>query len=231
VTSACEATITSMWQMETEMLEIVGRIGKKLLPTDVFVSIYFKKNRAYLQSSYILAVMGFVNASASLQRTVYEAILRGYFFIVEPIEAHLLYIKTDTDNVYELLAAEQDNKLGHGPIAKKLYKTTKDKQLYSLFCELSHPGIMGVNQDFPNFNIKEIETNLKTSLLLSYGSIQMFAEVFMDRFNVQLKQLARENMQRAIENAENQIPLIEPDKSCYQSKLKLKKGNFLQVLI
>jgi hypothetical protein len=90
---------------------------------------------------------------------------------------------------------------------------------------------MGVNQDFPNFNIKEIETNLKTSLLLSYGSIQMFAEVFMDRFNVQLKQLARENMQRAIENAENQIPLIEPDKSCYQSKLKLKKGNFLQVLI
>ena len=95
---------------------------------------------------------------------------------------------------------------------------------------MSHPGILGVNQDFPTLNFVEIESNLKTGLLLSYGSIQMLSEVFMDRYNNELKVLVKETMQNAIINADHQVPTIEPDKSCYSSIIKLKKGNFLDIL-
>ena len=219
-----------MWRIETQLFEILGKKGKRLPPTDVFVSIYFKKIRAYLQSAHILTCFGFVNPSASLQRMVYESILRGYYFIVEPNQARLLYAKTDTEVVDDVMAAEQDRSLGKGAIAGKIYETVKDKKLYALLCEMSHPGILGVNQDFPTLNFVEIESNLKTGLLLSYGSIQMLSEVFMDRYNNELKVLVKETMQNAIINADHQVPTIEPDKSCYSSIIKLKKGNFLDIL-
>lgn len=228
--NASQATITAIWQIESKLFERLGRIGKKLPPTDVFVSIYFKKNRAYLQSAHILACYGFVNPSASLQRMVYESILRGYYFIVEPNQAMLLYAKTDTELVDDVMAAEQDRSLGKGAVAGKIYENVRDKKLYSLLCEMSHPGILGVNQDFPTLNFGEIESNLKTGLLLSYGSIQMLSEVFMDRYNDELKKLVKEIMQNAIVNADNQIPTIEPDKPSYKSMLKLKNGNFLGIL-
>ena len=53
-----------MWRIETQLFEILGKKGKRLPPTDVFVSIYFKKIRAYLQSAHILTCFGFVNPSA-----------------------------------------------------------------------------------------------------------------------------------------------------------------------
>ena len=222
--------MTSMWRIETQLFETVGKIGKRLPATDVFVSIYFKKNRAYLQSAHILACCGFVNPSASLQRMVYESILRGYYFIVEPNQAILLYAKTDTELVDDVMAAEQDRSLGKSAVAGRIYSTVKDKKLYSLLCEMSHPGILGVNQDFPALNFLEIESTLKTGLLLSYSSIQMLSEVFMDRYSAELKALVRETMQNVIINADDQVPTIEPDKPCYSSIIKLKKGNFLNLL-
>jgi hypothetical protein len=81
-TEPCETAIKAMWTMEIKIAEIAKTEGKQLPPNETFVLVHFRRNNVYLLSSYVLAAMGFIWPSMNLQRTVYETVLRSYFFVV-----------------------------------------------------------------------------------------------------------------------------------------------------
>ena len=220
-----------MWLIHNKILEKVREKGEVLPPSHAFVSAYFRRNMVYLHSSYILGSMGFSHPSISLQRTVYETILRSYLFIVNPKEANLYYSKLQTDEEEKFLRKRRF--YGHSYLINELFKPkTKDKHrtFYKKLSISAHAEIKGIFLDFPDYREKEIEDRLRTILSLAYGNIQMMAEEFLDLLDIALKRIIKEVLKEIVESLERKIPLFEPDKDVYFSKLRLKKGNFMDVL-
>jgi hypothetical protein len=185
----------------------------------------------FLNASYILGAIGFYNPSRNVQRTVYETILRGYYFLVEPQEADLYYSALGTDQEKSFLARR--SYYGHKFLRRKLFKDDTieiHKKLYYLFCISAHAEIKGLLRDFPEYNEESIEDRLKLVLSLAFGNIQMVTELFLDSLNQNLKDFVREVLKEIVIILGKQIPLFEPDKEKYQSKLRLKNGNFMDIL-
>lgn len=231
LTEKCETTVKAMWLIEDEIAEQAKTIGVRLSPQQTFVLAYFRRNTIYLHSSYILAIMGFCYPSMNLQRTVYEAILRGYFFIVDPQEADLYYASLETNKEENFL--KQRKRYGHGFLCAKLFKEgtkRKHRKLYKTLCISAHAEIRGLLRDFPAYRQKEIEDRLRSVLGCSYGNIQMVTEMFINSINSTLKKAIGIALKEIVISLENQVPVFEPDKDVHSSKLKLKKGNFMQIL-
>jgi hypothetical protein len=93
LTRVCRTILDSMWNMKSELKDTIRTNWgpKELPPYQQFVSIYFFKNMIYLRPIYLLGSEGSCSPAFDLQRTVYESILRGYFFIVNEDEANLFY--------------------------------------------------------------------------------------------------------------------------------------------
>jgi hypothetical protein len=158
---------------------------------------------------------------------VYEALLRGYLFTVEPKEAdeYFQVIKTEKEELYR-------SKKGLGYIRRKLYlpKTEKEqKNFYSQLCISAHADIKGAALDYPNYLPDRIENDLYVILCLMYGNIQMMSECFFDFLNLNARRLIKLSMERIATNL-SEVPLFEPDANSYSSRIKLKHGNFLKVL-
>jgi len=117
-------------------------------------------------------------------------------------------------------------------LIKKLYEPPTSvnlKKLYKILCISAHADIKGMAADYPLYLPNRINDNLLTILFLMYGNIQMMAECFFDFLDLKTK----ENIKTAMENIAfdvGKVPLFEPNKEPHASKLKLKKGNFLDVL-
>lgn len=231
LTEMCETVLDSMWLMDDKIFEELQEKGEEVLPySHFFVWAYFRRNIVYLYSSYILGSMGFSHPSISLQRTVYETILRSYLFIVDPKEGDLYYSKLQTDEEEKFLRKRKF--YGHSYLSDKLFTPkTKDKHrtFYNKLCVSAHAEIRGLLKDFPDYIEKEIEDRLKTILNLAYGNMQMMAEAFLDLLDISLKGIIKEILKGIIELTKSK-PLFEPDKDIYFSKLRLKKGNFMDVL-
>ena len=213
-----------------EIVKMKGN-GLQLPPLDSFILAYFLRNTIYLHSSYVLASMGFVWPSMNLQRTVYETILRSYFFIVNPEEAALFYENLQTETYPSFM--KKRHYYAHSYLCEQLYEQNsqgKERRFYEMLCVSAHAEFRGLLLDFPAQNKAEIEDRLRMVLMLSYGNIQMFAELFLDRFNEALRKLTIAILRKIVASNENQIPLFEPDKASYSSKLILRKGNFVQVI-
>jgi hypothetical protein len=225
---ACEDTIKSMWLINSGIFETLKvRWGKKVLPNhQIFVSIYFKRNIAYLQSSHVLASIGFIDPSSNLNRTIYETILRGYLFIVEPNEANEYFqaIGTKEEESYFF------NK-GMKYVREKLYEPKArqiHRNLYKILCTSAHAGIKGANLDYPKYSANRIQDNLKMILSLTYANIQMMAECFIDYLD-STKTLTRMSME-TIASVLGSVPQFEPNQVVYRTKIQLKDGNFLNIL-
>lgn len=100
------------------------------------------------------------------------------------------------------------------------------KKSYEALCISAHANIKGVNLDYPKYLENRIEDSLKLILNLVYGNIQMMAECFADYLDVETKIVVKESME-SIAKVLRSIPLFEPTKQVYQSKIILKNGNFL----
>lgn len=141
INQICEDTILSMIQIYSAIFESVETsLGTRKLPNyQAFVSIYYKRNVIYLQSSHILACIGFIDPSSNLNRTVYETILRGYLFIAKPEEAdeYSQAIRTGKEESYQF-------RQGMRYIRETLYspKTRKQhKDFYKQLCISAHADI------------------------------------------------------------------------------------------
>lgn len=224
INQICENTILSMMLIYSEIFESV----KTSLPNyQAFIAFLYKRNITYLQSSHLLACIGFIDPSSNLNRTVYETILRCYLFITEPKEA---------DEYSQAIRAEKeksyDRKKGVKYIREKLYspKTCKEhKEFYEQLCILAHPSIKGVAEDYPEHRPDRIKDNLSIILHLMYGNIQMMSECFFGLLNSQATKTIIPSMERIATTLEY-VPLFEPDKDSYSSRIKLKRGNFREVL-
>jgi hypothetical protein len=223
-----------MWLMEKDIVEIEKKTGKgrQFSPLETSVITFFRRNTLYLQSALILASMGFLGPTMSLQRTAYETILRGYYFIVNPEEASAFIDNFGTENYRAFLKSKAYFR--HNFLCQSLYEPESQKEERRFYDELSkaaHTEIQGLLLDFPKQDQKAIEDKLSTLLMMCYGTIQMFAEVFLYRFNRKLKLLTRGILLNIVSSVGNQIPLFEPDQKRYNSKLNLRKGNFMKVII
>jgi hypothetical protein len=146
---------------------------------------------------------------------------------VEPKEADEYFevIKTEKEELYRF-------KKGLGYSRKKLYlpKTeTQQKYFYRQLCISAHADIKGSALEYPKYLPKLIESNLYVILCLMYGNIQMMSECFFDFLNPNARKLIKLSMERIATNLHN-VPLFEPDANSYSSRIKLKHGNFLEVL-
>lgn len=227
----CEMSIVSMGIIENELTKIFKETDEIFLPSEAFVISYFRRNKIYLQSAFIIGAMGFFGPSTNLQRTVYETILRGYLFTVNPDEAKQYYDNLRTKNLENFLSLRKY--YGHSYLRNELYDSRsriRAKKFYAVLCESAHAEIKGLLLDYPNYHEKQIEDNLKITLMLSYGNIQMVSEMFLSHFNKILKYVVKNILKEIATGVGNQIPLFEPTKGNYDSKLKLKKGNFMEVL-
>jgi len=231
INQTCEDSVKLMLKINLGILGAINKKwGKRELPHhQVFVSIFYTRNIIYLQSSHALTCMGFIDPSLNLNRTAFESILKGYLFIVEHNEADEYYraiehaIDNEEDETYSISR-------GVSYLRKKLYTpamSEKHKELYKLLCISAHSDIKGAAQDYPKYLPNSIRDNLNMALLLMYGSIQMMAESFFDFLNPTTKAHIKEAMENIAFDV-GSIPLLEPDREPYASKLK--KGNFLEVL-
>jgi hypothetical protein len=225
----CENTIKGMWFINSGIFDMVKvHWGKRELPNyQVFVSVFYKRNTIYLQSSHALSCIGFIDPSSNLNRTTYETLMRGYLFTVEPKEAEEYFkvIGTKEEESYQF-------KKGASFLRKKLYTDTtseKHKNLYKMLCISAHPDIKGAARDYPEYLSNRIENNLKMILCLIYGTIQMMAECFTNFLDMKTKAVIKGSMED-IASTLGSVPLFEPDKEPYSSRIKFKRGNFLTVL-
>ena len=227
---SCETVFKSMWIIYGKIGEIVKKKGV-LPPCQQFVSIYFRRNIVYLQSAHILACMGFSCPSMNLQRTVYETILRGYLFIVNHKEANLYHSSLRTEKEEDFLRKKRF--YGHSFLREELFepeKRKKHKEIYRELCISSHAEFKGLLVDFPTYDEKQVKDKLKVILSLAYGNIQMMTEGFFDLLDSDLKNVVKTMLQNIVESLENQVPIFEPDRKTYSSKIKLKDGNFMKIL-
>jgi hypothetical protein len=175
--------------------------------------------------------MGFVDPSSNLNRTVFETLLRGYLFIVKHEEADEYYraigsaLKTGRDESYT-------PRRGMKYLRENLYTPTvseKHKELYKILCISSHADTKGTALNYPKYLPNLIGDNLNMILSLMYGNIQMMAEGFFNFLNTETKAIIKNAMEDIAFDV-GSIPLFEPDKPQFSSKLKLKNGNFLDAL-
>jgi hypothetical protein len=231
LSQTCELSLLGMRFIENELTKIAKEKSKVFSPSQAFVTSYFRRNTSYLQSAYIIGAMSFFGPSINNQRTVYEAILRGYLFIVNPDEANKYHDNLAPEKVENFLRSR--NYYSHKWLCEELFDLKRQKQqrrFYGVLCESAHAEIKGLFLDFPRYNEKQIEDALKIILMLSYGNIQMVSEMFLSSFNNILKNIVRDILKGIMASVGNQIPLFEPNKKGFDSKIKLKKGNFLEVL-
>ena len=225
----CEDTIKLMWLIDSRIWDSVkSRWGRRKLPNyQVFVSIFYRRNIVYLQSSHALVSIGFINPSSSLCRTVFESLLRGYLFIVEPEEADEYFRAIDTTNEETYNIKKRVSKL-----RKKLYSEKMSEahgNFYKELCVSSHAHIRGTLKDYPQYIPAQISDVLNSVLLLMYGNIEMMAECFIIYLDSEAKEVVKQTLKN-IADCVGFTPLFEPDREPYSSKLVLKKGNFLSAL-
>lgn len=231
LTEMCETIFKFMWYMDGKIWEKAKKIGTPLPNVESFVAAYYRRNMIYLQSAYILASMCFSYPSMSLQRTVYETILRGYLFIVDPKEANLYYLNLRTDKEEEFLRSRKW--YGHKFLSDRLFEIEmgkKHRTFYKELCISSHAEIKGTLHDFPKYTEKDVKDRLRVILSLSYGNIQMMTEAFYDFLDSSLRGTIKDALKEILESMRGQVPLFEPNKKKYSSQIKLKKGNFMDVL-
>lgn len=229
INQTCEDTIKMMYLIDAKILDsVIKQWGRNKLPNDqVFVSVYYKRNISYLQSAYILASIGFISPSSNLSRTVFETLLREYLFIVD---------KQEADEYYQVIGTERKDlfniRKGVKYLREKLYSDNRNqtlKKLYSLLCASSHPSIKGANLDFPNYSVPRIDDTIKSILLLMYGNIEVLAESFYSFLDNTSKPIIKTALENIAFDTRHALTL-EPDKEPYASLIKLKNGNFNQVL-
>lgn len=229
VNQGCEDAINSMKQIDEKVYaDVIKNWGYKQLPNErVFAMVFYKRNMSYLQSAYILASIGFVGPSSNVTRTAFETLLRHYLFIVEKQEAAEYFQVIGTPQEYKY-----HREKGMSYMRQKLYSAERGKvlkELYSILCTFSHPDIKGSNLDYPNYTIKQVEDILRTILYQIYGNIEAFAESFYSLLEVPSKELIKQALEN-ISFDNGHVPTIEPDVEPYASQIRLKNGNFLQVL-
>jgi hypothetical protein len=168
INQICEDTIKSMWWINSEIFETVkASWGMRKLPNyQVFVSVYYKRNISYLQSSHALTCIGFIDPSSNLNRTVFETLLRGYLFIVGRKEAdkYLQVMGTAAEESYT-------RKKGVAYIREKLYSPVtcgQHRNLYKELCVFAHPNIKGAALDYPEYLPQRTKDNLARA---SFGLI------------------------------------------------------------
>lgn len=229
INKTCEDTIESMILIYSEIFKTVETTwGKRKLPNaQVFVLIYYQRNIVYLQSSHLLACIGFINPSANLNRTVCESLQRGYLFTVQAEEA---------DEYYQAIEKEKEDlyfrQKGPSYIRRKIYLPETEKQekdFYGQLCISAHADVKGAGRDYPQYLPDRIKDDLSVILSLMYGNIQMMAECFFNFLNPNAKKLIKQSMER-IATALKSVPLFEPDANIYSSRIRLKHGNFMGVL-
>lgn len=221
----CEDTIKAMNLVNAKMLDaVLKQWGKRKLPNhQVFVSIYYKRNISYLQSSYVLTSIGFIDPSLNLNRTVFETLLREYLFIVDPEEA---------EEYFQVIGTENEDSYHRNKGAKymrtKLYSDEMDRKmrrLYKTLCISSHPDIRGAALGYPNYSLTMINDNFNTILSLMYGNIQVLVESFYSFLTSELNEIVKTTLEN-IAFATKHIPLFEPDKQSFSANLRFKSGNF-----
>jgi hypothetical protein len=225
-----ETILNAMPFIENKIGDIQKEKDNPFSPSEVFVLSYFRRNKIYLQSAYILGVMGFYGPSLNLQRTVYETILRGYLFIVNPDEANNYHDNLSLEKERTFLKSRSYYK--HSYLCKELFtEDTKRKQreFYKLLCNSAHTEIKGLLQDFPKYNMENIVDSLRILLMLSYGNIQMVSEMFLNSLSIFLRNAISKLLEEIATLIKN-VPLFEPDREIYAPKIKLKKGNFQEVM-
>lgn len=232
LTQLCSRVLESMWHLRNKLGLCAHARGKKLPPYQQFVSIYFQRNITYLLGAYLLACGSLSEPSRDLQRTIWETILRGYFFIVNKKEANLLYsLMEGTIKPEERNALRKRKYWTFNFLIGKLYtkETRKScKKLYGRLSRSSHPSIMAAFIDL-QYSSEMVEDCLNLILALAYGNIQMMAEGFFDLLDNDLKGAIRTTL-RDIADAQKEITIFEPDKKIHLSKIKLRKGNFMKLL-
>ena len=226
----CESTIKLMYHNDALLLNAVKKQwgAKKLSNHQIFVSIFYKRNILYLQSSHALACIGFVDPSHNLNRTVFETLLREYLFIVDPAEADEYYNAIGKPNEFSYHSSK-----GMKYMRQKLYRSQMNSQMknmYSQLCTSSHPDIKGAAVNYPRYPENLVRDNLMTILSLAYTNMETMAECFMDFLDSNLKESIRNGMEN-IASETNTIPTLEPDKEEYAQKIKLKGDNFVTVLV
>jgi hypothetical protein len=229
INQTCEDTIKLMTLIDSGILRNVEvKWGKRKLPNyRVFVSVYYRRNITYLQSSHVSTCIGFIGPSANLNRTVFESLLKGYLFIVDSEEADEYFnvIETNKEKSYNY-------RKGVSYLIRKLNESkTSDslKEFYRILCISAHADIKGMAADYPKYLPNRIHDNLSTILFLMYGNIQMMAECFFDFLDNKTKEIIKTAMENIAFDV-GSVPLFEPNKEPYAAKLKLKKGNFLDAL-
>jgi hypothetical protein len=239
-----EKTFPKLTQLCIRVLESMGYIGKKwgllarargkkLPPYQQFVSIYFQRNITFLRGAYLLACRSLCEPSRDLQRTTFETILRGYLFTVKKKEANLMYSLIEgTIKPEEKDALRKKKYWPFRSLVRELYtkETRKScEKFYDRLSRSSHPSIMGTFADL-RYSSEMVEDCLNTILALSYNNVQMMAEGFFDFLDNEFKEVIRATL-KDIADAQEVIVIFEPDKEIHSSKIKLKKGNFMKVLI
>jgi len=232
LTRVCSDSLSALWIIEKQLKTVITtNWGKRELPPyQQYVSIYFFKNMVYLRGAYLLACDGSCGPSRDLQRTAYEMIMRSYLFIVDKKEASLLYSYVEGDTK----ARDILRKRNFYPIdllRSKLYSPASRRSHKKLFEELSrfsHPTIRGALLDL-HYSPESVEDCLKLILSLIYGAIQVLAEGFYNLLDQQFKITVKETMEK-IADFLKVVPVFEPDQKYSLSQIRLREGNFLNVL-
>ena len=234
LTQLCNLALESMWLMRNRWGNIIKTSwgNKELPPYQQFVSIYFQRNIMYLRAAYLLACGCLCEPSRALQRTICETILRGYLFIVNRKEANLMYSLIEGTIKPEERDALRNRKYWRfnfllGELYTKKTRKSYKKLLKDILSPRAHPSIRGAFTDL-QYSSQNVEDCLNMVLTLSYGNIQMMAEGFFDFLNNGLKDVIRTTLKNIAE-AQKETTIFAPDKKIYSSKIKLKKGNFMEL--
>jgi hypothetical protein len=231
----CLNSLDSMWKINQECgRRVTARSrGTQIPAVEQCVSIYYQRNITYLRAAYLLASVSLTEPTANVLRTIYETILRGYFFIVRNDEADLMCAKIE-----QKISNEDKDRLRkrkYWPfrfLIGELYTEKTKKSAKLLFEDFlsrsSHPSVRSAMVDF-NYSGESVNDKLNLITMLSYGNIQMLAECFFDYFTDELKLLIKNSLFN-IADFYKEVPVFEPDKPLFFDKIRLRNGNFMELL-
>ena len=100
--------------------------------------------------------------------------------------------------------------------------------LFRGLSRFSHPSILGAFKDLEYSEI-EVKDCLNCILSLAYGNIQMLSEAFLDFLDRSLKETIKETLLEIVDS-QGEIAIFEPNQERWISEIKLKDGNFMEIL-
>lgn len=210
--------------MNNIILEEYKRTNNKLDGPAALIPHLFEKNSHYLVAAHKLSLLGLINPSNSMLRSIFECISQIYLLHLTEKEAELIYKrevgiltdeeKTELRKKYRYMSPKMARDI--------LYhnkKKTKLSEFYSSISTSTHPSIKGIRCDI-ELNYDSLDHTIYGILALGAANIIAFLEVYLDRLDENIIENSMELLDKIDKEYGSMVDIV-PNNPLFSEKLKI----------